>query len=999
MKSPLILVSVMVAIFCLAPQTLSQSRVRIIAGNGNGTGSFAAGKSVSARVWDGDLFDKDGNHAKRIFIPIGLPKVKEELGSIWQDQTISRNVEKAIKELNALWLLVNQPQAMPAEMRFEALAAVAEARGRAYLMNQDYANAWIAVTLMGLGPEPILLDGMTPNLVKYSSDDARVMKKALEVKRLKHFRDEVGKAASDHFSLVADLGIETAGYEYLITNFGFPSGPTRTVVENHLRNGDMEAILQLGVRAVPSLATAVLSDLDGVVHSYSTDPLIALSKVDELAACQLMLKNFDQGGNEWKFRVLNAFERIPDQGTLMSEENRFGPNPHWPDLLARLCHIPTTRLRALSHINMKNREIVTNSSLVEGLARDFHQLSAEEAMAVLMAFPLQRDYRDIKDLLDTALQSEFEDIRQRAIWMYIGTQASKEAVLPLANDSSPKVRAAVADAYTISYNSSRRKHIEGNEETRRILLNLLMDPEHEVREHASRSLWRWNHVFPIAEPYLHSIPHLSLSSDATEVLNKTRTLQNEERSKIITGMAKSRKSEVLEGLDAFLFQGDLRKDFELVHNILLQRIQDTEFPFYSQQDRSNFTPDGRIESLLRKLSNQDQRQAAFAFTLAFESGFPQILRGYSNRYFEDSLNEMPVISTEYCLRTLESVDEKSYWALRTAVDNLMDRDEEIDDRIALVVASNDRPLLARLCALKLLIRRGVPQAEDSALAFLSELPPTAGSYIDYPIKEMYFHDPVRQGKFLDQVCTEPIISSPMGNWFLKHFDQTADPRRFISILLGAAYFENFGESSGLMREALMLIRSQGLEKQFIAEIIRSAKATSKHVYYYAFRCIESHRDPVFIPALGEISVGQGPRPRFGQEQSLMAVEVLEGYQSEQAAKELLRCLGSVNDETIRNRITAALNHIREYHEQKAYWESIETAAPNRDTAVNELLAMLRDPDPEIRAAALAGLAPLKAAEAIPRVIPLLKDEDKNVRAAAKKALAELQKIRVTSEGE
>lgn len=111
----------------------------------------------------------------------------------------------------------------------------------------------------------------------------------------------------------------------------------------------------------------------------------------------------------------------------------------------------------------------------------------------------------------------------------------------------------------------------------------------------------------------------------------------------------------------------------------------------------------------------------------------------------------------------------------------------------------------------------------------------------------------------------------------------------------------------------------------------------------------------------------------------------------EAGEQLVQCLGAASDLHVRQTIQNQLSQIRSYLQEPEYWAGEEKREATRTQAVLELVEMLDDKDPEIRAAAIDGLASFDAKEYLPRIIRMLKDESAIVQRAARNAVRLLQR--------
>jgi HEAT repeat protein len=1002
MKSALLHFVILLATLSLIAPSQAQETMGAFS-DGRGTTVRVDSESYYARIWDGKLFGPEGKLVERDLVPVEFDYIRDQVNEIEQAQAIHRNSTESIKRLNHLWLLINRPGSMPADERAKTLAMVARAKCSTYLQLHDHANAFVAASLMGLGQEPILLDGLKPNLIKYSKEDIVIMEKAYNAKGLSKLRDEAAKGIQDRVSHIREIGLNLTSYSYIAEHFGEPNPKTHSTVESHLHQGDMEAILQLGVRAVPALAASVLSDLEGVIHGFSIDPLIALLDVDELAASQLMVDYFETGGSEWKLRILNAFERIPDQGTLRSDEHRFGPNRIWPAIFEKLALYPPTQVRTLSHLNQGNRSIAITSSLASSLGAQIIGLNADRALAILRKIPSGVPYPNVKPLLDIAVEHQDDEVRMKAVEMYSRTISNRSFLLHLASDPSASVREALAKTFAQQpyyYKGSRgfTSRLEPTEQATQVLASLIQDQDAEVRAASLQSFMRWNHDYPTADIYIRALGQVQTREDCHDVIFRTRQLTLDERRRFIEQAAASDDPIILAGVDKWLTWANYSEEFEWYSSILLQRVHSEKVPIFSGINDERNT-DERLKSLFHRFSSNNPIHKGFGIQFALIINQPELLTSsaWGMADVQNNYYSLPIIEPHFALRILQEAEPKARQAYSVAAENLIGNTGDFEEELALLVRDTSRPLIARIAALGVLMRKGNSQAERLALELFEINIRLSKRMDDYFFQNLYFRDKKRQQKFLRALLVEERPLTELTVYAASHFDKSENPEEFFSRILSEDALGHSKLHHILIRPTFTSIRQNNLHAQFIPEIIRASRYTSIP-NFGALRCMDEHQNPVFIPALGALIRDENSDHEISFEEKKASIEVLEGFQNEAAAKELLKCLASATSEGIRQRIHEALASIRAYHEQKNYWENVGTAAPNLDGAVNELLAMLQDEDASVREAALLGLIPLGKSEVIPRVIPLLKDENANVRKAAKQVLDALQAARSDADG-
>jgi HEAT repeat protein len=100
------------------------------------------------------------------------------------------------------------------------------------------------------------------------------------------------------------------------------------------------------------------------------------------------------------------------------------------------------------------------------------------------------------------------------------------------------------------------------------------------------------------------------------------------------------------------------------------------------------------------------------------------------------------------------------------------------------------------------------------------------------------------------------------------------------------------------------------------------------------------------------------------------------------------------EEEVRKTARESLEKVRYYLEQ----ERFAAEAGKGQEALAEILAMLRDPSPAVRLAAVKAVSKLKARDALPALLPLRKDDDAEVRKAAEAALDALAESAALGKG-
>jgi hypothetical protein len=230
---------------------------------------------------------------------------------------------------------------------------------------------------------------------------------------------------------------------------------------------------------------------------------------------------------------------------------------------------------------------------------------------------------------------------------------------------------------------------------------------------------------------------------------------------------------------------------------------------------------------------------------------------------------------------------------------------------------------------------------------------------------------------------DPILASSFANGFAMR--GPLDARSADRIL--DAWFDNKQMGSGAIQAALKQVVSRPREAQG-DWIIRAVH--DDRFWRSALNWIGDMRHPSYLATLEEgLSQGYGVQNVEPNDVKLSALNALTRYFSEPAAEIILKVAGDTASSQIRQECFKALDTIRQYKAEKGRWEDDRVSKEATATAVRELVALLDDPTPAVRAQAVRGLGTLRATEHMPRIVRMLKDGDEAVRKAAEEALGVL----------
>jgi HEAT repeat protein len=167
-------------------------------------------------------------------------------------------------------------------------------------------------------------------------------------------------------------------------------------------------------------------------------------------------------------------------------------------------------------------------------------------------------------------------------------------------------------------------------------------------------------------------------------------------------------------------------------------------------------------------------------------------------------------------------------------------------------------------------------------------------------------------------------------------------------------------------------------------------ARDTELFNLAFELIGDARDPRMLPFLEQCLTTDFRIPNKATSSGKQAaLNALTRYFDDSAADLILKVAGSTPDAELRSECFKALETIRKYQEEKGRWKDQRSSAEAWGESVRQLVVMLDDKEPAVRAQALRGLATLNALNEMARVVRMLKDPDAQVRKAAEQALSQL----------
>lgn len=963
---------------------------------------FAQEQAEELYLWSGFVQPKEGKAIQEMKDPLTQEQVEKRIAEIQHNLKTLREIKIAEADINYLWRQVNLKCNMKPEVRKEQLISVALARSEIYAYSQSWDKSKQALTVLALTKtdsnptKPALLAPISDDYetwLKLFGNDERITGRLIDIRKMS--TGSLGDGPQIRPVLSQELE------DYILNNFGSVDPALLAHIAKSLRNGNVDAVTQLGQRSIPSLALLILQDLTKTNEIFSSDPFLALLSVDSGSIFQIISDHFPNATLDWKFRSFQTYKERRSQilqwANKESQHRALGSIPHSDLVLAHFVKEQSLRKETLDFVgalsgNTMRRE---GSNLGQSLGEIFNECNLSEKIQITsfsVNFPLYIQ----KEVGLKALGSKDPQLRYFGVSSLNKTPQLFPLLLPFAKDEDSDIRAAVShifgDRSSFQHGYTREDFYSflESEEAQEAFLALITDPNEKVRQFSIRHLISRNHNwnFPDVELYIAAIPYIDFNP--REFFRIPFRTENDEIH-FLNSVVKSDNLLLIKQFDDNLHKLNWKEKGSTYLSAFIARSQKATVPFPSGRDGDS---EAKVLSYHRYLANRLSHSGytSAAIKTYVDIGMPQALMDiHDQEKLSLGFSELPA---PYALRCLAEIRKESRSILLVCQKRVLETKEVGDKELEAIALNEEVSGLARMLALEALFIRSSGLAESTALALLDETSLNIENDVN-SIPAFYFQEPQRHHDFLFEVAWKKYNNTVLQQFFFATLKHSSTIEDFVTPLLKSVieprntFWMNYSED--LFHE----IDRLGLTEQLWKEIVEVAISPNSVGGVNALRCIQRSQSNVFIKPLGDY-ICRPTGDKGGENRVKFACGVLASFKTKEAADELISCLDRVESKWAREEISKQLDDLRKYYEQKSYWESFETAVPNTNTAANELLAMLKDEDPQIREAALLGLIPLGKAEVIPRVIPYLKDDDEKVRAAARRVLDALQEVRKDS---
>lgn len=817
-------------------------------------------------------------------------------------------------------------------------------------------------------------------------------------------------------------GLDEDDVAYLREHFGLPSPALWNRVEDALQRGDSPFIHSLGLRAAAALAALTLADPDGLESGHTVDPFVALASVDGPGACRMAVDYFDQEGQGFRLRVLAALEQ---HGTLLHEsawdwDTRDISQPprckarHWLDVIATLFGDPRTRSRVLELVAVAAERDALHAPLQAELGELAAQGEAAEVHTLFDALPMEIPTESMRPVLGAALEHAEAVVRTRAAEA-LARYTSSERLLEAMDDPSASVRTAVAHSLTHrpipkrTFRSPRHTHSGETkydwksttitEISTHAVRTLVQDSHPAVRREAAKAIAQRPWPFESVQPYLDAVA----AADQEIASALTQAVIRNPKHAVAMGeaLARSTDPEVVAAVDYSLqHRQNYWTDPErsaMGRAMLLIRVQDEETPFGSvalrSEQRQPASSSWALRSLIRQHLDRTTLQVQIAIEAALLAEDPEAMAELGDAGWLPS-----------------ALEERSSSEVRRAAALVMTADhdeaEEFLHHVFRVMTSRDRSgidaegwisllseegakLTLQLQICRIIVGLGLPDSEGPVLALLRDHAKAIQAE-DQTLawaRSLSYDDPHRHQGFLAQAVSQFEHAPELLLHLLTTLRFAEDPlpfaRRVFDPSLHGAYASLPDHPFHLrfIEDACDLLTERGWKGEDRELLLGLLRSDVPVLYKAGSDSAQALGDPELVPVVGSIL-----RSTTDADHQSALIAVLAASMTREAGRELVECQGAAADANVRNQILQALSNIRNYLDQKRYWETDPARETTEGEAIAELVVMLDDESPQIRTAAVLGLGSFGAREYLPRIIRMLQDEDEQVRKAARQTL-------------
>lgn len=897
-----------------------------------------------------------------------------EIARVELDLEVHRDFADARERLLRLWCEASNERFDGAQWELLVQLALARAHLEIEAQRFDLAARHLDHLLLAL-PEGKREGLGDVELIAPSEALTAMEREHLEDPRLVELREEVAAARGELAVDLIGAGLDS-------------EDPYVQMVLANLRARNTGALYTMGRQALPILEPLVLQTPDQL-ETWQRDPLFVFWKLSGLRSARVSLAGLALRSEIWPLRVARQLEQQKIPGLDEPETRRL-----WGEVIEKLLADPRVVVDVLPRALDLYEADYRGSSLEQALVDAWTSTNAEVRQTVLTRLGRESDLDAFLPLLEKVLATGGEEDRRQAADWIARKCSTLGALRDHVDDPDPEIRQSLAyGVYKRIGNSQWRV----SDESAELLQQLATDGSVAVRRWVGRSLEQ--------EPYPRDVCSTLARDPEPEIRRRIAELRFDDdsllRPRLFEILASDSDSGVVARVDEFLKRGSfignsvMPTRAEYVGTVV-KRLQNSAHPY-----RESLTPDTLtgifqqllkidtgVEALARVALEVDDRVLLAALTTEnpYRRGvFP--VRDLPPRLFGELLarvcRKVGGVDVDDRLLDGRSWSEPRGDAALTAMLWKLSSDTALHYR-------------ARVSALAGLVRHDDPRTHDAVVALFAEVgwreqPATPSEYSRPALRDLgRAFPPAGRDRLARDLLDDPRVRPEPLDSFLTGYGEANLPTGVAQRIL-ERFFDGteavVPETGQMVNLALLTVAADPSPR----DLERIVAALQRPSFTYSLvLCFGEVPDPRWLPLLEEVLQGSWITDRSERIScAKAAAESLASQCSDEAAEVLLDGMRRAFDDSVRSVCMKALERIREFREEEERVHARRTAALDRDQAILDLLELLEDPEPELRAEAARGLATLGAVDALPRLIRLLRADSEVVRTAAREAIDRL----------
>jgi len=910
-------------------------------------------------------------------VPLAEERVEAmpaEIARVELDLEVHRDFADARERLLRLWCEASTERFDGAQWELLVQLALARAHLEIEAQRFDLAARHLDRLLLAL-PEGKREGLGDVELIAPSEALTAMEREHLEDPRLVELREEVAAARGELAIDLIGAGLDS-------------EDPYVQMVLANLRARNTGALYTMGRPALPILEPLVLQTPDQL-ETWQRDPLFVFWKLSGLRSARVSLAGLALRSEIWPLRVARQLEQRKIPGLYEPETRRL-----WGEVIEKLLADPRVVVDVLPRALDLYEADYRGASLEQALVDAWTSTNAEVRQTVLTRLGRESDLDAFLPLLEKVLATGgVEDRRQAADW--IARKCSTLGALrDHVDDPDPEIRQSLAyGVYKRIGNSQWRV----SDESAELLQQLATDGSVAVRRWVGKSFEQ--------EPYPRDVCSTLARDPEPEIRRRIAELRFDDDSLLRTRLFEILAADSDSGVVARVVEFLNRRSFydnpamptraEYVGTVV-SRLRNTTRPY-----RESLTVDV-LTGIFRRFLTIDAGVEALT-RVALEVDDPELLAALTTenpyqRGVFPVLDLPPDLVGELLARVCRKVGGVD------VDDRLLDGrswseprgDEELTAMLWKLSSDTALHYRARASALAGLARHDDPRAHDAVVALFveegwSERMTMASADPRLALRDLgKAFSPAERDRLARDLLDDPRVRPEPLDSFLAGYGEADLPNGMAQRIL-ERFFD--GTEGGVPAAEVMVslaLRTVAADPsprdlERIVAALHQPSWTEFLVYRFG-----EFPDPRWLPLLGEaLQCSWITDPGRRSSCAKAAANSLASQCSDEAAEVLLDGMRRAFDDSVRSACMKALERIREFREEEEKVHARRTAALDRDQAILDLLALLEDPEPEIRAEAARGLATLGAVDALPRLIRLLRADSDVVRAAAREAIERL----------